>query len=146
MYPFTCPESELPAMLDWVLDSLIIARRELEPIKQMIVERNSWPAFKNKMQKVLDAVKDSRQVEPFYRFRNMALSIIEHQNRNNLAFDVSLKATKSLRGWPAVQAVRSAYACYQAVRDMDDMSSAIPVFQAKKESATEASKGAYKDG
>mgnify|MGYP001607904446 CR=1 FL=1 len=118
-------------MLDWVLDNLDECRVRLQPIKEMIVSRNSWPAFKRKMQKVLDALPEWPSGKTYKVFRQIVLQLIERGGSRQISLQPVFEATKPWRKWPL--AMKSTYACYQAVRDMDDMSSAIPLLIAKEE-------------
>lgn len=131
VYPFAVPDGQIPAMLDWLLDNYEEAWRQLEPIRQMIVERNSWPAFKRKMQKVLEAIPQWPETRTYHVFRKIVLQMMEHQNRRSLSFDVLMQATNDWRQWPV--GMKSSYACYQAVRDMDDLSDGVPNLVASDE-------------
>lgn len=129
VYPFVCADSEFPAVIDWVLDNLDDCRRKLEPIKEMIAKRNSWEAFCGKFQAVYELIEKWPTMEPFRRFRDMTVDLLVNQNRRSIDFSSLLEATKDFRTWTATKnvfKVRCAYACFQAIRHMDDMSSAVP--------------------
>lgn len=126
-YPFTCRDKDFPAMLDWMLDNLDKCRGMLTPIVSLIKARNSWPAFRLKMGSLMDAIRETPQVEAFRVFRNMTMELLEHKNRSQVGLDQMLTATPDWTSHPIFAATRSNYACYQAVRDMDDLRAASPM-------------------
>ena len=93
----------------------------------MIEERNSLPAFESKIGKLLDALREERQVDPFRMFRNMTVELLEHQNRKDVSLDQMLAATPDWTSLPKFSATRSNYACYRAVKDLDNMKYASPM-------------------
>jgi len=126
-YPFLVRSAkEVPVLLDWLLDNFQAAHRRLEPFREFIARERSWSAFRSKFHNVYDAVKSVQRPRAYRMFRKIAADAVG-ANRIGVPFSSLISLTRQWhRGMPALAEARGTYACYQSVRDLDDLKNADP--------------------
>lgn len=131
-YPFVVDKmSELPAVIDWVLDHYEEASNKLEDIRAMIQRERSWEPFVRKFGRLFEAVSKVPKPAPYRTFRRILQKVAN--GRTAVPFSQMLMATGSWRvSGPSLSEVRSMMACYQSVRDLDDMSGPDPILRVEE--------------
>jgi glycosyltransferase involved in cell wall biosynthesis len=130
-YPFIArSETELPALLDWLLDHYEEAHQQLEPIRQLIYAERSWASFLSKFQAVVDVIKAAPRPDPYRVFRDVVTEMQATRPVDQAAVPFG-SALRMFPHWrtsaPQYSAIRGSYASYLAVKDMDDMQHADPL-------------------
>lgn len=146
-YPYLVGSAEeLPALLDWLLDHWEEAVEELRPFRELIRRERSWPAFLARVRRLWQAVGAVRRPPAFRVFRRLALEELERRRRLRRPGTPEAVPFSSLLGqvprWqtgePRLSEVRSMRACYEAVRDLDDLTTADPWLRAPEKPAVGA--------
>jgi len=126
-YPYLVKSlKELPAMLDWLLDNFQTGYAAMQPFRELIARERSWPAFVRKFGHLYDAVRTVARPKAYRMFRKIAADAVG-ANRVGVPFSSLVALTRQWHhGMPALAEARGTYACYQAVRDMDDLATSDP--------------------
>lgn len=138
-YPFTVSRAdELPGLLDWLLDHYEEALAALSPVRELIARERSWPAFLAKFRRLYEALWRVRRPGAFRVFREMAYAEFRRRRRHRngpvaVPFSSLRQQLTSSSGWPELTEARGAYACYQAIRDLDDMTAPDPLLREPSE-------------
>jgi len=127
-YPFLVKQPrDLPQMLDWLLDNWVSANARLAPFRELIEKERSLISFQGKFQRVFDAISDAKKPSAYRFFRKVTENIGRKQGRRKIPFSTLLQVTAQGRNeMPKVAVLKATYACYQAVRDLDDMTCGDP--------------------
>lgn len=130
-YPFIASKpEEIAPMVDYLLDHYLEGYRQLEPIRKQTIERHGWPTFLSKFRQVYDRVKQMEQPGPYRKFRERVLELMK-DTQEPLSFWTAVEAMGMQHYWhhPGMVKYSSMYACYQSVRDMDDMQGPEPMLR-----------------
>ncbi len=125
-YPYlTDSENDLPALLDWLLDHYDEAHTALAPFRDLIQRERSWEPFLAKVRRLVEAVNAVPRPPAYRVFRTIVEEAMD--DRQGLAFSQARSLKPDYRhSVPRKQAPAGVYSCYQAVRDLDDLTSADP--------------------
>ena len=125
-YPYVAKgDAGMKALIDWLLDNRAEAFRVLTPHREMIRNERSWEPFLAKVKRLMEAVESVKKPPPYRMFRKMTEDLLIGRPSIPWATLRSVKPDYK-SGAPGFAATRNLYACYQAVRDLDDVSGPDP--------------------
>lgn len=128
VYPYVArTQREMKGMIDWCLSNYGESFARLEDVRGMLRRERSWEPFVGKVGRLIEQVAAVKRPGPFRTFRTIALELMRPEG-------VPYSQLRQLKddyrsGRPGFAATRNTYACYQAVRDLDDLQHADPLLR-----------------